>query len=59
MSDGGDRVAVYLLDERCRIVEVHAAAVDPYDPEDLAVGPTAPSGSATPATTGTPGPPSR
>ncbi|HEY7812297.1 MAG TPA: hypothetical protein VIC62_03620, partial [Nakamurella sp.] len=38
MSDGGDRVAVYLLDERCRIVEVHAAAVDPYDPEDLAVG---------------------
>src|SRR6476646_2217809 len=38
MSDGGDRVAVYLLDERCRIVEVHAAAVDPYDHEDLAEG---------------------
>ena len=38
MNDGGDQVAVYLLDARCRIVEVHAAAVDPYDPEDLAVG---------------------
>jgi hypothetical protein len=37
MSDGGDRVAVYLLDQRCRIVEVHTAPVDPYDPEDLAV----------------------
>ncbi|MDQ1661752.1 MAG: hypothetical protein QOJ68_1732 [Blastococcus sp.] len=37
MSDGGDHVAVYLLDQRCRIVEVHTAPVDPYDPEDLAV----------------------
>ena len=37
MSDGGDQVAVYLLDQRCRIVEVHTAPVDPYDPEDLAV----------------------
>ena len=37
MSDGGDRVAVYLLDQRCHIVEVHTAPVDPYDPEDLAV----------------------
>jgi hypothetical protein len=37
MSDGGDHVAVYLLDQKCRIVEVHTAPVDPYDPEDLAV----------------------
>jgi hypothetical protein len=37
MSDGGDHVAVYALDQRCRIVEVHTAPVDPYDPEDLAV----------------------
>jgi hypothetical protein len=37
MSDGGDHVAVYLLDQRCRIVEVHTAPVDPFDPEDLAV----------------------
>jgi hypothetical protein len=37
MSDGGDHVAVYALDRRCQIVEVHAAPVDPYDPEDLAV----------------------
>jgi hypothetical protein len=37
MSDGGDHVAVYLLDQRCRIVEVHTGPVDPYDPEDLAV----------------------
>lgn len=37
MSDGGDHVAVYLLDQHCRIVEVHTAPVDPYDPEDLAV----------------------
>ena len=36
-SDGGDHVAVYLLDQKCRIVEVHTAPVDPYDPEDLAV----------------------
>lgn len=38
MNDGGDRVAVYLLDSACRVADVHTAAVDPYDPEDLAVG---------------------
>jgi hypothetical protein len=38
MNDGGDRVTVYLLDATCRVVEVHGAAVDPYDPEDMTVG---------------------
>jgi hypothetical protein len=38
MNDGGDRVSVYLLDAGCRVADVHTAAVDPYDPEDLAVG---------------------
>lgn len=37
MNDGGDRMTVYLLDRTCRIVDVHTAAVDPYDPEDMAV----------------------
>jgi sugar lactone lactonase YvrE len=38
MNDGGDRLVVYVLDKTCRVVAVHTAAVDPYDPEDLAVG---------------------
>jgi hypothetical protein len=38
MNDGGDRVSVYLLDSACRVATVHTAGVDPYDPEDLAVG---------------------
>jgi hypothetical protein len=29
---------VHLLDGACQIVDVHTAAIDPYDPEDLAVG---------------------
>jgi hypothetical protein len=37
MNDGGDQLAVYLLDVACQVVDVHTAAVDPYDPEDLAV----------------------
>ena len=37
MNDGGDQVSVFLLDAACQVVDVHTAAVDPYDPEDLAV----------------------
>ena len=37
MNDGGDQVSVFLLDAACKVVDVHTAAVDPYDPEDLAV----------------------
>jgi hypothetical protein len=38
MNDGGDRAEVYALDGACAVGEVHTADVDPYDPEDLAVG---------------------
>jgi hypothetical protein len=37
INDGGDQLTVYLLDAGCQVVDVHTAAVDPYDPEDLAV----------------------
>ncbi|MCZ2861071.1 hypothetical protein [Blastococcus sp. VKM Ac-2987] len=39
IADGGDQVAVYGLDGTCAVVDVRTAPVDPYDPEDLAVGP--------------------
>jgi len=39
INDGGDQLAVHLLDAACQVVDVHTAAVDPYDPEDLAVAP--------------------
>ena len=39
INDGGDQVAVYAVDAACQVITVHTAAVDPYDPEDLAVGP--------------------
>ena len=38
MNDGGDHLGVYVLDSACRVVDTRTAAVDPYDPEDLAVG---------------------
>ena len=38
INDGGDQLAVYALDGTCRVADVHTVAVDPYDPEDLAVG---------------------
>jgi hypothetical protein len=38
MNDGGDRLTVYVLDSGCRVVDVRSAPVDPYDPEDLALG---------------------
>ncbi|MBM7805375.1 hypothetical protein JOD57_001212 [Geodermatophilus bullaregiensis] len=39
MVDGGDQAAVYVLDGACQVVDVVTAPLDPYDPEDLAVGP--------------------
>jgi hypothetical protein len=38
INDGGTQVDVYLLDAACQVVDVRSAAVDPYDPEDLALG---------------------
>jgi hypothetical protein len=38
INDGGEQVAVHLLDAACQVVDVHTAAVDPYDPEDMALG---------------------
>ncbi len=37
MNDGGQELAVHLLDPACQVIDVHTAPVDPYDPEDLAV----------------------
>lgn len=37
-GDGGERVEVAVLDAGCQVVDVRTAAVDPYDPEDLALG---------------------
>ncbi|SFK50617.1 hypothetical protein [Geodermatophilus ruber] len=37
INDGGDQLAVFVLDATCRVLTVHTAPVDPYDPEDLAV----------------------
>jgi hypothetical protein len=39
INDGGDQLTVYVLDTGCAVVDVHTATVDPYDPEDLAIGP--------------------
>ena len=47
VNDGGEQAAVHLLDAACQVVDVHTAAVDPYDPEDMAWAPTGPSGSPT------------
>ncbi len=38
VNDGGDQVVVYALDGACQVADVHSAPVDPYDPEDMAVG---------------------
>ena len=37
MNDGGDQVQVFVLDGSCAVAEVRTAAVDPYDPEDMAL----------------------
>ncbi|TFV61947.1 hypothetical protein E4P41_08670 [Geodermatophilus sp. DF01-2] len=36
-NDGGDRLDVYVLDQACAVVTVQSAALDPYDPEDMAL----------------------
>ncbi|MGY1841028.1 MULTISPECIES: hypothetical protein [unclassified Modestobacter] len=38
MNDGGDRAEVFILDAACAVAEVRSGSVDPYDPEDLALG---------------------
>lgn len=38
MNDGGDRLSVSVLDAACQVVETRTAEIDPYDPEDLALG---------------------
>jgi hypothetical protein len=38
MNDGGDRAEVYVLDGACAVGDVRSADVDPYDPEDMALG---------------------
>ncbi|WP_369141097.1 hypothetical protein [Modestobacter versicolor] len=38
MNDGGARAEVFVLDGACAVGDVRAADVDPYDPEDLALG---------------------
>src|SRR3954471_19350232 len=38
MNDGGEELAVYVLDAACQAVDVRTAPIDPYAPEDLAVG---------------------
>jgi hypothetical protein len=40
ISDGGRRVQVHRIDRsNCRVIDTRTADVDPYDVEDLAVGP--------------------
>ncbi len=39
IPDGGDQVTVSVLDQACRVVDETVAPLDPYDPEDLGVGP--------------------
>jgi hypothetical protein len=38
MNDGGDRAEVFVLDGSCAVGDVRSADIDPYDPEDLALG---------------------
>ena len=37
-NDGGESLEVFVLDRTCAVVTVRSAPVDPYDPEDLALG---------------------
>lgn len=39
LNDGGDQVVVYVLDAGCQVIDAKTAAIDPFDPEDLALGP--------------------
>jgi hypothetical protein len=38
MNDGGEQLSLSVLDTACQVLETRTAAVDPYDPEDLALG---------------------
>ena len=38
INDGGDQIDLYVLDNSCAVIDVHTTAVDPFDPEDLAIG---------------------
>ena len=37
LNDGGDELAVQVLDSGCAVTDTRTAPVDPYDPEDLAL----------------------
>jgi hypothetical protein len=37
VNDGGEEVAVHVLDSACSVTDVRTAPTDPYDPEDLAL----------------------
>jgi hypothetical protein len=37
INDGGDQVAIYVLDAACQVIDVKTAAIDPFDPEDMAL----------------------
>ncbi len=39
IPDGGEQVGVWVLDQACGVVDRTVAPLDPYDPEDLGVGP--------------------
>src|SRR4051794_5997217 len=39
INDGGDEVAIFVLDPACQVLDVHTVPVDPFDPEDVALGP--------------------
>lgn len=39
VNDGGESIEVFVLDSDCDVQEVRTASVDPYDVEDLALGP--------------------
>jgi hypothetical protein len=38
INDGGEQIEVFVLDAACAVTEVHTAPIDPYDPEDMAIG---------------------
>jgi hypothetical protein len=38
INDGGDRIDLFVLDGGCAVIDVHTVEVDPFDPEDLAIG---------------------
>ncbi|MGY1635899.1 hypothetical protein ACI78V_04505 [Geodermatophilus sp. SYSU D00742] len=38
INDGGQQLDVFVLDATCQVLTVRSAPMDPYDPEDLAVG---------------------